>query len=153
MKTKDVSKAAAQAIIDELSPMINQVLAKHGLDAPKLQWKYGAWLELKATASLLEVGPHGINLQAPEVRQYEDFGFQSYLDRSTPDNPMRPAVKLEAPIGTLFASNGQTYAFAGISLSRRKYPVRALNIETKTYTFFTPVITRRINEAAKVVAS
>jgi len=148
-----VSKATAQAIIDELGPAINEVLTRHGLEAPKLQWKYGDWLELKATASLLEVGPHGINLQAPEVRYYQEYGYKSYIDRSTPDNPMRPAVKLEAPIGTLFSAKGGTYAFAGISTSRRKYPVRALNIETNTYTFFVPAIIRRINEAAGVVAS
>jgi hypothetical protein len=146
-----VSKATAQAIIDELGPAINEVLTRHGLEAPKLQWKYGDWLELKATASLLEVGPHGINLQAPEVRYYQEYGYKSYID-DKPGN-IKPSVKLEAPIGTLFSAKGGTYAFAGISTSRRKYPVRALNIETNAYTFFVPAIIRRINEAAGVVAS
>ena len=129
---KDVSKATAQAIIEELGPIVKEVLTRHGLEAPKLKWSYGAWFELKATAAVLELGPHGVNMESKEASYYNSFGFSG----------------LDAPIGTVFSAKGETYVFAGIAAKRPKYPIYALNISTNTYTFFQGGAVKIINAAA-----
>lgn len=134
---KDVSKVTAQSIIDELGPIVQEILTRHGLEAPKLKWSYGAWFELKATAAVLELGPHGVNMESKEANYYNRFGFSG----------------LDAPIGTVFSVKGETYVFAGIAAKRPKYPVYALNISTKTYTFFQEGVMKTINAAALVAVA
>lgn len=133
---KNVEKATAQTIIDELEPAIKAVLKRHGLDTPKMQWKYGAWFELKLSAALLNLGPHGINLGSKEASYFAQFGFSG----------------IDAPLGTVFTNKGVEYAFAGIAASRPKYPIYAKNLEDGTYSFFPEGAIRLINAGVKPAA-
>jgi hypothetical protein len=128
-----VEKAKAQAIMDELGPIIKEAMERHGLATPQMQWKYGAWFELKLTSAILEEGPHGINLGSKEASYYSRFGFHG----------------LDAPLGTVFTSRGDAYAFAGIAAKRPKYPIYAKNLVQGTYHFFPEGIIPSINTAAK----
>jgi hypothetical protein len=131
---KTVEKTQAQEIISELGPAIKVILERHGLDVPQMKWKYGDLFSLQMTAAPLEKGPHGINLGSAEARYYELFGFTG----------------LSAPIGTVFISKGDAYAFAGIASKRPKYPIYAKNLITGDYSFFTEASIRLINaEASK----
>lgn len=131
-----VEKAKAQAIMDELKPIINATLARHGLADAQVQWKYGAWFELKVSASLLNEGPNGINLSSKEAQYYSQFGYHG----------------LTAPLGTIFTSRGETYAFAGIASKRPKYPIYAKNLVQGTYHFFPEGVIALINTAATKAA-
>lgn len=119
--------------MDELGPIIKEAMERHGLATPQMQWKYGAWFELKLSATLLEEGPHGINLGSKEASWFTQFGFRG----------------LDAPLGTVFTSRGDTYAFAGIASKRPKYPVYAKNLLQGTYHFFPAGIIPSINAAAE----
>jgi hypothetical protein len=132
----NVEKAKAQAIMDELGPIIREVVERHGLAAPQMQWKYGAWFELKLNAALLEEGPHGINLGSKEASWFTKFGFHG----------------LNAPLGTVFMSKHDSYVFAGIASKRPKYPVYAKNLLQGTYHFFPEGIIPSINAAAEKAA-
>ena len=129
----NVDKVKAQAIIDELGPIIKEVIERHGLATPQMQWKYGAWFELKLNAAVLNEGPHGINLGSKEATYFEQFGFHG----------------LDAPLGTVFTSRGEAYAFAGIASKRPKYPIYAKNLVQGTYHFFPEGIIPSINIAAQ----
>jgi hypothetical protein len=133
---RNVEKAKAQAIMDELGPIIKEAMERHGLATPQMQWKYGAWFELKLNATLLEEGPHGINLGSKEASYFKQFGFHG----------------LDAPLGTVFTSRGDAYAFAGIASKRPKYPVYAKNLVQGTYHFFPEGIIPSINAAAEKAA-
>lgn len=127
-----VDKIKAQAIIDELKPLIMDTLKRHGLDTPQMTWKYGAWFELKMNAALLQEGPYGINLGSKEAQYFTQFGFTG----------------ITAPLGTVFTSRGEDYVFAGIAAKRPKYPIYAKNLAQGTYHFFPEGAARLINEAA-----
>jgi hypothetical protein len=128
-----IDRETLRVIADELTPIIEAALKRHGLDAPKMQWKYGAMLELKMTAAELSEGPNGINLGSREAQYYTRFGFPG----------------LDAKLGTVFSVKGEEFAFAGIAASRRKYPIYAKNIETGAYIFYTEMVVATINAAAK----
>jgi hypothetical protein len=138
-----ISKTKAQAMIDELSPVIKEIMARHGMD-PKFAWKYGDWFEMKMTASAVEEGPNGVNLNSPEAQYFSRFGFTSYSLNDT--------LRLSAPLGTLFTSKGKTYAFAGIAAKRSKYPIVGRNVADGSITFFTEFVVREINKAAAPAA-
>jgi hypothetical protein len=129
----NVEKAKAQTIIDELGPIIREVVERHGLATPQMQWKYGAHFELKLSAALLEEGPHGINLGSIEATYFKKFGFYG----------------LNAPLGTVFMSKHDSYVFAGIASKRPKYPIYAKNLLQGTYHFFPEGIIPSINAAAE----
>lgn len=138
-----ISKTKAEAVINELSPIIKEILERHGLD-PKFAWKYGDWFQLTLKASAVETGPNGVNLGSPEAQYFTRFGFTAYM--------LGTSTKLDAPLGTLFESRGVTYAFAGIAAKRSKYPIVGRNIVDGSITFFTDVIVSRINQAAASAA-
>lgn len=133
---RNVEKAKAQAIMDELGPIITKVIESHGLASPKVQWKYGAWFEVKVVAELLNEGLNGVNLGSKEATYYSQFGFN----------------ELSAPLGTTFTSRGEEYAFAGIASKRPKYPIYAKNLAQGTYHFFPEAIIKVINAAAEKAA-
>lgn len=128
----DVSKATAKAIFDELVPIIEETLSRHGLAMPKIKTKYGVEFEMKISSSSLEEGVHGINLGSREVAYYKAFGHPG----------------LNAPIGTVFTHKGEEYAFAGIAASRRKFPIYAKNLHSGLFHFFPDGIIPAINAAA-----
>jgi hypothetical protein len=138
-----ISKTKAQAMIDELSPVVKEIMARHGMD-PKFAWKYGDWFEMKMTASAVEEGPNGVNLNSPEAQYFSRFGFTSYA--------LSQVLQLSAPLGTLFTSKGKTYAFAGIAAKRSKYPIVGRNVADGSITFFTEVAVLEINKAAAPAA-
>lgn len=138
-----ISKTKAQALIDELSPVIKEILERHGMD-PKFAWKYGDWFELKLTASAVEEGANGVNLGSPEAQYFTKYGFTVHA--------LGTSTKLTAPLGTLFESRGETYAFAGIAAKRSKYPIVGRNIADGTTTFFTEAAVSKINYAAAPAA-
>lgn len=143
-----ISKTKAEDISSELKPLIAEVLKRHGMDA-KFAWKYGAWFELKVTASAVEEGANGVNLGSPEAQYFTRFGFSALAMTAS---GAYTDVKLEAPLGTLFVSRGTTYAFAGIASKRKKYPIYAINISDGTATFFTEHVVATINSAAASAA-
>lgn len=143
-----VSKAKAEAVINELSPIIKEVLARHGMD-PKFAWKYGDWFELKLTASAVEEGPNGVNLGSPEAQYFTKFGYTTYKAIAA---GMSGAVTLDAPLGTLFESRGEVYAFAGIAAKRSKYPIVGRNVADGAITFFTDALIAKLNGAAASAA-
>lgn len=127
-----ISKAKLQEISAELTPFIEEVLKRHGLSDPKMQWKYGTHLELKMSASLLDEGPQGINLASEQAQYYARFGYHG----------------LTADLGTVFEHKGMRYAFAGIAARRPKYPLYAKNLSTGDYHFFPEQAIALINSAA-----
>lgn len=127
-----ISKEKLQEIVAELKPFIEETLKRHGLDDPKMQWKYGSMLELKLSAATLEEGPGGINLGSQEAQYYSRFGFMG----------------LHAELGTKFSTKDGDFVFAGIAASRRKFPIYAKNSLTGTYHFFTEMAIPVINAAA-----
>lgn len=143
-----ISKAKAEAVINELSPMIKEVLARHGMD-PSFAWKYGDWFELKLKASAIETGPNGVNLGSPEAQYYTKFGFTTYESIAA---GLSGALTLDAPLGTIFVHKGVSYAFAGIAAKRSKYPIVGRNMSDGTITFFTEKSIGTINKAAASAA-
>lgn len=129
----------------EIAAEIKDVLRRHGME-PKISWKYGPWLEVKLTASVVAEGDNGVNLASPEAQYFTKYGHTSY-NRDASGKIV--TEKLDAPLGTVFVSRGTRYAFAGIASKRRKYPIYALNVEEGTPTFFTEQIIKVINAAAK----
>ena len=127
-----IDKIKAQAIIDELKPVLKEIIERHGLETPQMNWKYGAWFELKLSAAALAEGPHGINLGSKEAQYYEQFGYTG----------------LTAPLGTVFTSRGEDFVFAGIAAKRPKYPIYAKNLVEGTYHFFPVGAIALINKAA-----
>ena len=143
-----ISKTQAQGLIDELRPMIEDALKRHGMDA-KFAWKYGAWFELKVSASPVTVGDNGVNTSSPEARYYTNFGFTATVREIGGGCVAVKAVKLTAPLGTIFVSRGVEYAFAGIAAKRRKYPICAVRVGGDgTETYFTEDAVKVINAAA-----
>ena len=128
-----VDKVKLQEVIDDLKPYIEATLQQHGFATPRMQWTYGASLGLKLSADLLAEGPEGINLSSKEAQYYSKFGFHP----------------LDAPLGTVFNVRGESFVFAGIAASRRKYPIYVKNLETGAYSFFTEQVASVINAAAK----
>lgn len=139
-----ISKKQAADIMDELKPLIEDALKRHGLDAPKLSWKYGAWFELKMTASELDEGVNGVNMSSPEAQYYSRFGFSAFINHV--------AVKLEAPLGTKFYNQGNDYVFLGIAAKRSKYPIAARRVDDDQLVFFPEGIVTKINAAASTAA-
>lgn len=138
-----ISKKQAEAVINELSPIIKEILERHGLD-PKFAWKYGDWFQLTLKASAVETGPNGVNLGSPEAQYFTRFGYTVYA--------LGTSTKLDAPLGTLFESRGVTYAFAGIAAKRSKYPIVGRNIADGSITFFTEALITKLNQAAASAA-
>ena len=143
-----ISKAQSEVLISELKPAIEAILARHGMDT-KFAWKYGAWFELKLTATSVEEGPNGVNLGSPEAQYFTKFGYTTYEPIAA---VMSGAVSLDAPLGTLFVSSGKTSAFAGIAAKRSKYPIVGRNVADGSITFFTDAIVRKLNGAAAAAA-
>jgi hypothetical protein len=136
-----ISKSQCELLIEELKPVINEIMARHNMDA-KFNWKYGALFELKMTATSMTKGPNGVNLDSVEAQYFTKFGFSDFAGRT-----------LNAPLGTLFESRGETYAFAGIAAKRRKYPIVGLNIIDGTMTLFTDMLVSKLNEKAAAPAA
>lgn len=128
-----VDKVKLQAVVDDLKPYIEATLQQHGFAKPDFSWTYGASLGLKLSADLLKEGPEGINLGSKEAQHYLKFGFP----------------QLNADLGTVFHVRGETYVFAGIAASRRKFPIYVKNYETGAYSFFTEQAASVINAAAQ----
>jgi hypothetical protein len=126
-----VTKVQAASISDEISAAVEAILTKHGFKAGKVRWNYGDHYAFKVEANPLVLGENGVNLESQEASAYKTFA-DSY--------GLKPGL-----LGKKFTSNGQEYAFAGIALSRRKYPFVAVNIiDGKTY-FFTESAKTKIN--------
>lgn len=136
-----VSKKQAADIMSELEPLIKDALKRHGLDAPKLSWKYGSWFELKVAASELNEGANGVNMSSPEAQYYTRFGHSTMN-----------GVKLEAPLGTKFYNQGNDYVFLGIAAKRSKYPIAARRVDDDQLVFFPEGIVTKINAAASTAA-
>jgi hypothetical protein len=143
-----ISKAQSEVLIAELRPVIDAILARHGMDT-KYAWKYGPWLELKLTATSIEEGPNGVNLGSPEAQYFTKFGYTTYKSIAA---GLSGAVTLDAPLGTLFESRGEVYAFAGIAAKRSKYPIVGRKVADGTITFFTDAIIAKLNGAAASAA-
>lgn len=143
--TMTITKAAAQAVANELEVEIKKVLALHGMEVSNFSTKYGAWFEMKLAASPLLRGANGVNLNSPEAEYFTRYGYRAYGVASH-------GVELTAPLGTLFESKGETYAFAGIAAKRRKFPIVGRNIEDGSIVFFTEALITRLNAAAAPAA-
>jgi hypothetical protein len=131
-----ITKNQAQLIIDELEPLLQAAMAKHGLDKPKLKWNYGDYFGLKLEASSVELGDNGVNLASAEAQYFTRFGYRG----------------VTAPLGTMFENKGTKYSFIGIASKRSKYPIAAVNQSTNTTTFFPEGIIPLLNKAATSVA-
>ena len=139
-----ISKQKAADVMTELEPLIEAVLKRHGLDAPKLSWKYGAWFELKVSSSVVEEGLNGVNLGSPEAQYFTRFGFSGHS--------MGAETKLEAPLGTRFSVKGTEYVFIGIAAKRSKYPIASRRVADGQVTFWPEGVIRTINAAASVTS-
>ena len=132
-----ISKQKAADIMTELGPLIEATLKRHGLDAPKLTWKYGSWFELKATSSVIEEGLNGVNLGSPEAQYFTRFGYMTMN-----------GVKLEAPLGTIFSIKGDNYQFIGIAAKRSKYPIVTKRMSDGQISFWPDGVVAKLNDAA-----
>lgn len=136
-----VSKEVARDLVDELQPLLNEVFGRHGMAAPKVTWKYGAWFEVKAEGTLYERGDNGVNLNSPDAQYFTLFGFSDIN-----------GLKLSAPLGTKFKSRGVEYIFGGIAAKRRKYPIVGISTISGETTLFTEGMVGIINAAAMAAA-
>lgn len=134
-----VSKETANAVAKELQTVITEVLAKHGLSAPKVSIGYGEWFDLKVVASALTLGPNGVNLTSKEATYYTKFGYTHYEGDADFEGK-----ELKAPLGMLFGPD-KKYAFAGIDSKKRKNPIVALDTTTGKIVFFDSNIVTRLN--------
>jgi hypothetical protein len=139
-----VSKETANAVAKELQTVITEVLAKHGLSAPKVSIGYGEWFDMKIVSSALTLGPNGVNLTSKEATYYTKFGHTYYKSEGDFEG-----TELKAPLGMLFGPD-MKYAFAGIDSKKRKNPIVALDTTTGKIVFFEESIVTRLNfEAIK----
>lgn len=121
----------------ELEPLIEAALKRHGLDTPKLTWKYGAWFELKVSSSVVEEGLNGVNVGSPEAQYYTRFGHSTMS-----------GVKLVAPLGTIFPMKGDNYQFIGIASKRSKYPIMTKRMSDGQITFWPDGVVTKLNDIA-----
>ena len=127
-----VTKAQATLISNEIQAAVEAILGKHGMATGKVRTTYGDVFAFKVEANPLVKGENGVNLESVEAKAYERFGSSYGLN--------------EGLLGKKFVSKGRDFAFAGISTSRSKYPIMALNLlEDKVY-FFTRDIVSSINK-------
>lgn len=137
-----VSKEKCTQVSQEIEAAIMGIFAKHDLKVTKRASKYGDNYEFKIVAEALMISEDGINLASPDVVYYNRFGHTAYLGVSIQD-----MVKLTAPIGTKFESNGKTFAFAGVR-SRGKNKILAVEQESKKTFIFADAMISRINAKA-----
>lgn len=134
-----VSKDKCTEVSREINAAIMDIFAKHNLKVTKTASKYGDNYEFKIVAEAQMISEDGINLASPDAIYYNRFGYTAYLGVSIQDE-----IKLTAPIGTKFESNGKTFAFAGVR-SRGKNKILAVEQESKKTFIFTDAMISRIN--------
>ena len=110
-----IDKNTANQLSAELQEAVNAVLAKHGLQKGKVRATYGDYFKFSVEATLNTVGDSGVNETSKEAIAYKRF-FASY---GLP----------EGILGKNFTAKGKTYKFAGIAISRSKYPFVGIDAE------------------------
>lgn len=129
-----VTKAQASVISNEIQAAVDAILSKHGLVAGKVRTTYGDMFAFKVEATPLVKGENGVNLESIEAKDYLRFGNSYGLNAGL--------------LGKKFVSNGDEYVFAGIAISRKKYPIVATKVLTGTTMFFTETVKTKLNALA-----
>lgn len=109
MADRIVSKQEAQEIAAELKAAAEDIFLKHGYEMSMPRTKYGNAFEWKITASPVDAGPNGVNLNSPEAQAFNLYAEMYGLD---------PAL-----LGGTLDHKGETFTFLGVVPSRRKYPL------------------------------
>jgi hypothetical protein len=104
-----VSKQEAQEIAAELKAAAEEILLRHGYDMSMPRTKYGNVFEWKITASPVEAGPNGVNLNSPEAQAFNMYASLYGMDLGL--------------LGGTLDHKGETLTFIGVVPSRRKYPL------------------------------
>lgn len=126
-----VTKAVAKEISTEITEAVKKVLEKHGLGLGQVRSTYGDIYSIKIEATEVVNGDSGINLASKEAQAYNMFASSYGLN--------------EGLLGKKFVSRGREFAFAGVSTSRSKYPIMAVNLLDNKKYFFTRDIVKVVN--------
>lgn len=143
----NVTRELSSAITDEIREAVDAVLAKHGLAATKHSTRYGDLYKFTVEACPATVDENGVNHSAPDAIAYTRFGYYGYVSGVTP-NGAETLISLVAPIGTVFASNGRDFAFAGVR-ARGTKKILGLELATKREFAFADSVIPKINKAAE----
>ena len=108
----EVSRELCRQLTDEIKVVVEEVLKKHGLSAPKTRSTYGEWYKVSFESTLETLDENGINLTSKEALAYNKlhtlFGLPAGL------------------LGTKFVAKTKqgedSFTFIGIAASRSKFP-------------------------------
>jgi hypothetical protein len=104
-----IPRAKARAITAELKGAVEEVFAKHGLQAPKIHTTYGDVYRVKLEAVPLAEGPNGVNLNSKEAKAFlawpEEYGLT------------------KEHLGGIWSYGAQEYVFQGVSTRAPKRPL------------------------------
>lgn len=141
----EVTKQQAISLSAEIKEAVDAILAKHGLSGQKVKTAYGEYYKFSLEAFAKNEGVNGVNLSSKEATYFTKFGYTAY----TVD--YRNSTELVAPLGTKFSGGtpAKEYVFAGISPTRRKYPIAAIDVATGATVFFPDTMVAIINRAIK----
>lgn len=133
-----VTKTQAQTISREIEAAAAEILARHGLSAPKIRTSYGDYFKLSIESSPVTIGDSGVNETSKEAVAFKRF-HKSY---NLPENAL----------GARFTVNGKEYVFTGLAVSRSKYPIATTRVSDGETVFFTDTAVPKIVAAASAVA-
>lgn len=128
-----LTKAEAQAVVNDLQATIETVFAKHGLDRPKVRTTYGETLRIAITASQLQLDDAGINTASPEAMAYDRYHRSYGLNAGL--------------LGAEVKVHGDSYIFLGIAAKRRKYPIMLRSVTTGKTMLYSTDLVPRLNAA------
>ena len=134
-----VSKEQGQKVFKEIEEAVNAIFAKHNMDPEKMTFGYGDYFKFTVIANPIVLGANGVNLQSNDAQEYSLFGLKDY----------ETGADLKAPLGTTFTNKGINYVFAGISGKRRKFPITAIEADSRKIVHFGITAINLINKASE----
>lgn len=128
----NITREQAKSITEKLAAAAKQIFAEEGLESGKISTHFGERYDFKIVAEALELGVNGVNLKSEYAAAHQKFAEMFGVS----------GVEL----GTEFDAQGKKYFYAGIAVSRSKYPFYAIDANGKGI-FFTEALKVKLNQS------
>lgn len=125
-----VSKAEAVSITNDIRAAVEDILKRYGYDSPSVKTTYGDVYKVTIQSTPVVEGSNGINLNAPEVKAYQQYARWTWVTEFG-GYTLDPDA-----IGKTYTIRGEEFVLVGLAPKNRKYPFLFRKVaDGKTYKF------------------
>ena len=159
-----MTRAEAKKIQEEVSAAVRTIAEKYGMEMTKGNCRYGETMfKMSIEMQGVERGANGVNMTSKFAADYNHLARHSVTDPCrwcgrTEDGNCHACGNTGAAIaskggylnlpsgrlGTVITERGVKYAFAGLAVSRKKYPFAFVEVDTGKMVFFSQDVKRAL---------